>query len=426
MRTLTTPLFSHAHSAGAGLLGLPLAFVALPVYVHLPHWYATQFGVPLTALGLVLLLSRLSDALIDPWLGQLSDRLYARSVRAVQWACALAALLMVCGFVGLFFPPIEVMEKTGHTLLLCWAAGMLTLSHWAYSALGIMHQSWAAMLGGNPVQRSRLVAWREGLGLLGVMLASVMPSLIGMDGTAGFLAVALLLGLLVWFQGVQPEPVAQKELGAWNLPWRFPAFRQLLGVFLLNGVASAVPATLVMFFVQDRIQAPAAMQPWFLSVYFVAGAVSLPLWLKAIAQWGLPRAWLLGMGMSVVTFAGVSMLEAGDAFLFLLACGLSGLALGADLAAPAALLNGLIDRLGFRGQSEGVFMGWWGLASKLNLALAAGFALPLLGLWGYAPGQAGAQGLQALTMAYVVLPCALKLCAAAGLYLFFIRQRKSS
>jgi len=426
MRTLTTPLFSHAHSAGAGLLGLPLAFVALPVYVHLPHWYATQFGVPLTALGLVLLLSRLSDALIDPWLGQLSDRLYARSVRAVQWACALAALLMVCGFVGLFFPPTEVMEKPDHTLLLCWAAGMLTLSHWAYSALGIMHQSWAAMLGGNPVQRSRLVAWREGLGLLGVMLASVMPSLIGMDGTAGFLAVALLLGLLVWFQGVQPEPVAQKELGAWNLPWRFPAFRQLLGVFLLNGVASAVPATLVMFFVQDRIQAPAAMQPWFLSVYFVAGAVSLPLWLKAIAQWGLPRAWLLGMGMSVVTFAGVSMLEAGDAFLFLLACGLSGLALGADLAAPAALLNGLIDRLGFRGQSEGVFMGWWGLASKLNLALAAGFALPLLGLWGYAPGQPGAQGLQALTMAYVVLPCALKLCAAAGLYLFFIRQRKSS
>ena len=426
MRTRTSPLFSHAHSAGAGLLGLPLAFVALPVYVHLPHWYATQFGVPLTALGLVLMLSRLSDALIDPWLGQLSDRLYARSVRAVQWACALAALLMACGFVGLFFPPIEVMEKTDHTLLLCWAAGMLTLSHWAYSALGIMHQSWAAMLGGNPVQRSRLVAWREGLGLLGVMLASVMPSLIGMDGTAVFLAAALLLGLLVWFQGVQPQPVTQKVLGAWNLPWRFPAFRQLLGVFLLNGVASAVPATLVMFFVQDRIQAPAAMQPWFLSVYFVAGAVSLPLWLKAIAQWGLPRAWLLGMGMSVVTFAGVSMLEVGDTFLFLLACGLSGLALGADLAAPAALLNGLIDRLGFRGQSEGVFMGWWSLASKLNLALAAGFALPLLGLWGYAPGQAGAQGLQALTMAYVVLPCALKLCAAAGLYLFFIRQRKSS
>jgi Na+/melibiose symporter-like transporter len=406
-------------------LGLPLAFVALPVYVHLPHWYATHFGVSLTVLGLVLMLSRLSDALIDPWLGRLSDRLYAHSIWAVQKASAVAAFLVACGFVGLFFPPIQVMQASAHTHLLWWAAGMLTLSHWAYSALGIMHQSWAAMLGGNPVQRSRLVAWREGLALLGVMLASVMPALIGMDGTAVFLAAALLVGLAVWFRGVQPEPAAQGVTSAWNLPWRFPAFRQLLGVFLLNGVASAVPATLVMFFVQDRIQAAQAMQPWFLSVYFLAGAASLPLWLKAVAHWGLPRAWLLGMAMSVLTFAGVSLLEAGDVFWFLLACGLSGLALGADLAVPGAMLNGLIDRLGFRGQAEGAFMGWWSLASKLNLALAAGCALPLLGVWGYAPGQPTARGLQALTLAYVVLPCALKLCAAASVYLFFIRQRKA-
>ena len=34
--------FSHANSAAAGGLGLPLAFVALPLYVHLPHWYATH------------------------------------------------------------------------------------------------------------------------------------------------------------------------------------------------------------------------------------------------------------------------------------------------------------------------------------------------------------------------------------------------
>ena len=40
---------------------------------------------------------------------------------------------------------------------------LLTLSHGAYSALGIMHQSWIAMLGGSTLQRSRLVSWREGL-----------------------------------------------------------------------------------------------------------------------------------------------------------------------------------------------------------------------------------------------------------------------
>ena len=34
-----------------GLLGLPLAFVALPLYVILPNHYAREFGMPLALLG---------------------------------------------------------------------------------------------------------------------------------------------------------------------------------------------------------------------------------------------------------------------------------------------------------------------------------------------------------------------------------------
>ena len=77
----TTPALAtdrvQRHAAATyGLLGLPLAFVALPVYVHLPNVYAQQYGVPLAALGAVLLLSRSIDAVVDPWLGRWADRLY--------------------------------------------------------------------------------------------------------------------------------------------------------------------------------------------------------------------------------------------------------------------------------------------------------------------------------------------------------------
>ena len=54
-------------------------------------------------------------------------------------------------------------------------------------------------------------------------------------------------------------------------------------------------------------------------------------------------------------------------------------------------------------------------------ALAAGVALPLLGAFGYEPGIRTADALQALTVAYCLLPCALKFCAAAALYFLIIR-----
>ena len=44
-----------------GLLGLPLAFVALPLYVILPNHYAREFGMSLGLLGAILLGARLFD-----------------------------------------------------------------------------------------------------------------------------------------------------------------------------------------------------------------------------------------------------------------------------------------------------------------------------------------------------------------------------
>jgi Na+/melibiose symporter-like transporter len=61
-------------------------------------------------------------------------------------------------------------------------------------------------------------------------------------------------------------------------------------------------------------------------------------------------------------------------------------------------------------------LGWWQVATKLNLALAAGLALPLLNLLGYTPGTQDAPALLALSWAYALVPCLLKLLAAAVLF----------
>ena len=399
-----------------GLLGLPLAFAALPLYVQLPHHYASEFGVPLAALGALLLGARVLDAFIDPWIGRVTDRLFARSPRRVLGFGALAALALAAGFASLFFPPVREPQA-----LLAWAALALAVTYAAYSALTVAHQSWGAMLGGDESQRSRVFAWREGLGLAGVLLASVLPSVAGWSWTCGVLAAALVAGCLAWRQS--PRPQAQPVTDASSLwaPFAHRGFRRLLAVFVANGIATAVPATLVLFFVQDRLQAPREMEPLFLGSYFACGALAIPLWLKLVDRIGLARSWFAGMALSVLAFVGAAALGAGDTTAFVVVCALSGFALGADLALPSALLAGLVAQAGLRGRGEGRFFGWWNFATKLNLALAAGLALPLLAWAGYTPGARNAQALAALSFAYCLLPCALKLAAAALLHAFLIR-----
>ena len=433
MKPVTIPAIASDSEAGLGkrwqqglnygLLGLPLAFVALPLYVHLPHVYASRYGMPLATLGVVLLLARLLDAITDPLLGRLGDRLYARSPRRVLGAGVVAALVLVLGMVLLFFPP---WAQPGDPAALL---GVLMLTCLAFSLLAITHQSWGARLGGDEVQRTRTVAWREGAGLVGVVLASVLPGWLGWGEWIAVFALALAAGVWAWSRSSAPPKAASATASHWRQdllhPWRHAAFRRLMAVFVLSGMASAVPATLVLFFIQDRLKVP-ALESLFLATYFVAAAASMPLWMRGVARWGLSRSWLAGMLLSVLVFAWAASLTSGNVAGFWWVCALSGLALGTDLALPGALLAGMIAERGDRGQREGAYFGWWNLASKLNLALAAGLALPLLELLGYRPGTSSDDGLHALTLAYAVLPCALKLLAAAGLYLAFVRPRTLS
>jgi GPH family glycoside/pentoside/hexuronide:cation symporter len=125
------------------------------------------------------------------------------------------------------------------------------------------------------------------------------------------------------------------------------------------------------------------------------------------------QAWALGMALSTAAFAGVMLLGAGDTTAFLLICLASGCALGADLTVPGTLLAGVVQRAGHAGSAEGAYAGWWQWATKLNLALAAGLALPALQLLGYAPGARDEGALLALTAAYGGLPCVFKLCSLA-------------
>lgn len=128
------------------------------------------------------------------------------------------------------------------------------------------------------------------------------------------------------------------------------------------------------------------------------------------------------MLLAVICFAWTAGLGTGQTQAFAIICAMTGIALGADLALPGAILAKMIDNQGAQGSHDGTYLGWWNLATKLNLALAAGAVLPLLQWLGYTPGSQDEQALQHLAWAYALVPCLLKLIAALLLYALLIRR----
>lgn len=423
-----------ARYAAYGLLGLPLAMSALPVYVQVPAYYASVHALPLATLGWILFGARLVDTVQDPLLGHAIDRLRSgingSGAALTRWMTG-GALLLALSFAGLWLPPMAGISSGW------WLALMLVLVYTAHSMLNIAYLAWGARLGhasstAVPTAAPLLSAagWREGAGLLGVMLASVIPSVI-MNGDSthvpanmllfsALFAVLLLAGMtaLLRWAPAWPLPVHNGRTADWRTVLRQVGanrrFRQLLTPYFINALSVSLPATLALFFINDRLLAP-SMAGLFLASYFAAAACGLPLWTMLAARIGAVACWRLGMALAIAGFAGAALLGPGDVWPYLAVCIAAGAALGADLALPPVVLAQLIEHE----DAAGAYYGVLTLLGKLALALS-GLALPLLAWLGYQPGAAAManapQGAgYALTLAYAVTPCLLKLLALAAL-----------
>lgn len=425
-----------------GLLGWALGAVAVPIYIQVPYLYTRIYEVPSAWVGIILLLSRLLDAVLDPAIGLWVDRRNGKdSGQGNRYALPLllAVPLLLLGMAGVFFPLGNTPTEYAASLM-----ASLIVVHLGYSFASIAYQAWGAELGHTDKERSTYVAVREGVGILGVVFAVSLA----LETNAGLIftvfAVMLVLGMFLLLKfSPQPDKTAQQAVHALGnsiskaqssvtaairkgladivQPLRRENFRKLMGVFLCNGLAAALPATLVPFYMRDRLGLGDSDQ-WVLAVYFLVGAASTVFWVWLSSKIGLARAWLLGMLLSIPAFVVVVVLGEGDLAGYLLVCVVTGFALGADLSLPAALVARLIEENGERGKTEGTYFGLWNWVNKFNLALAPSFALGTLQWFNYSADMAKTDSYQGMGLleqvandpllwVYALLPCALKLLA---------------
>ncbi|GAB5439542.1 MFS transporter [Falsiruegeria mediterranea] len=395
--------------AQVSLFSMALAAAGLPLYIHLPRFAASELGLSLSAIGILLIGIRVLDFVQDPALGWMVDRW-----PAFRRGFATVALLGMCvGFLCLFTitAPISVGP---------WVVASLALLFTSYSLGSILFYGQTVALAGSD-QRAALydlAKYREGGAILGIILATTAPTVLIALGQ-GYAAFGVLLCLFLggvalttrglWSTATQ----SAASFGLANL--KQPGIGQLLLLALINGLPVAITSTLFLFFVEDRLMLAGLAGP-FLLLFFVASGLSIPIWTRLVRRHGPRRILIPAMMLAILSFAGAAILPAGAALPFAVICIASGAALGADMVILPVLFSATLQRANLKaGQAFGI----WSFTLKLSLALAAALVLPYLNWAGFQAGQQNStDALNALNFAYAVLPCLIK--AVAIWFLFHL------
>ena len=405
-----------------------LAVVGIPVYVYIPKFYTDVVGVHIAALGLILLAVRLFDAVTDPMVGMISDRISTPFGRR-RPLIAAGALLTGLSIIFLFNPP--TMTSGAATV---WFLALIFTLFLFWTVIIVPYEALGPELTYDYDERTGLFGVRDGALIAGTLLAAASPGAIRAifsipQDPAGerevffrmsVFYVPLILIAAAWCVATfkerarhqrAPEPAAVFTALASGL--RNRPFRILLISYTISAIGNNLPATLILYYVEYVLESSRA--DLFLVLYFVTGILFLPLWVAGARRSGKKIMWLSAMALNTGAFFGVFFLGPGDELIYGILVVLSGIGFGATLAIPSAIQADVIDydELLSGRRREGLYIGFWSIAKKLAAAVGVGIGLLVLGATSYVPNAPQSESVRlTLRALYALVPC---LCNAAAI-----------
>ena len=418
----------------------PLALAGLPLAVYLPVIYADSdgFGLSLTAVGAILMLSRISDVFTDPLIGYNSDKWRTRWGRRKPWVL-VGTPIFALGMWLLFMPPFEFSDVSmfGYTFSngYLWLFGTLTLFFLGSTIKDLPFTAWGAELSSNYNERTLIMSWKEVFNVGGALVSAFIPAIILFFGydkpTEAVFVLVLVMCISMPILNINclmtvPEwRVEEKEaqrikivdglrVSVGNKP-----FMLLVVVFAAGSIGSAMTNSLSFFFVKHVLVA-GELYGLYLAPYFVCQIAAVPLWFKLSRRVGKHKATMWAVGwyalwssfipliaitpgawytlFEVTNFIGFlpastqadaiayfEGIETGKFLFFIIIMCLKGSAIGALSAIPLAMFADVLDvdtaQTGKRRAGE--FMAIWSMTRKAAYALGTFIGLGLVEFWGF-------------------------------------------
>jgi glycoside/pentoside/hexuronide:cation symporter, GPH family len=425
------------------LPNLSISMLVMPVAVIVPSLYIKERGVSLAAMGIILMVARIFDAVADQVLGYVSDITRNRIPGGRKFWVAVGAGVAIPAVYFLSVPP----ANAGAVYFTVWSLA----AYFAWAALLIPYTAWGAELSRGYNERTRIAMVRSVTGQVGALLFLVVPLALPYFHLAvstdmnlnavRFVALAIIVLLPATIipaifavpQGVpqifSPVPRLLETLRAlWaNLPMRIYA-----GAFLISELGYGILVSVIFFYIDAYL----GLGSKFSVVMILANIgmlVTLPLWEWVSRRFGKKQAWAfswIGQAAGFLAFALVPRGDSGFIAFTVIFCVGTMFSGAAAVVAPSILADIVdYDTLKTGAYRAGNYFALYGLANKIVVALGGSIALILLGWFHYDvahPANNGPTANSAMLVICAGLPAILRLGALFLLWRYPLDPRRQS
>lgn len=402
--------------ASYSMVALPIGAMAMPIAIYMPPLYSGSLGLSLATVGLIFTLARVWDLITDPVMGVVIDRYGSRWGQYKHWV-ALAIPVLMLAVYKVFLPnPSDVSAL--------YLGGWLLVLYVGYTMLSISHNSWGSVLAGDYDERSTIFGWREIFIILGMGLVLAIPAALDLSGETRITEKVAAMGIfcLILFpltviptlmvvpdkMSVRTETIGFQD--ALDLVRANPTLWRLLFADFTTAFAMSSTAALYIFFATYAFELKdhASLA---LLLYFFAGFLAMPAWLKLAYRMGKIGAIKIAIGYTMLLQAGMFFVtDPGNVVLFWSYTFIAGLAFGAGPTLLHSMMADLteIDESKTGQKRAGMYFALLATVNKLGGASAVGLTLTLADkLFNFTPGSANSpEAIHGLLVIFCFAPAA--------------------
>ena len=370
--------------------------------------YAKHFGMALSSIALVLLVSRLFDAVTDPLIGYFSDRYRARSGTRKPFV-VVGGLFFIVSSYFLYVPinPDNIDSST--TVSTPYFLGWFLAFYFAWTLLEIPHLAWGAELAPSSKAKNKIYSLRSMATYLGILLFYLVPLLPFFETNEftpqtlqwAVVAAGLMMIVSLYFcvrltpksNGIYiHSSKCSKKESIWVLRREIinnkPFLLFIVAFFLFGVGGSGMWFTLKFIFVDAYL----GLGKHFALLSLVgicASLVAIGFWYWLASHLGKKIVWGLGMLLYALGIFGASFLEPGQASIVALSVIMVLVYVGSTPinAISPSLLADIIDYSSWKFGSDhtATYFSLYMLVLKASLAVGGSLGLGLASWYGFDP-----------------------------------------